>query len=286
MCFVRCVCSIIISIVESFQCHGSLISGTRQPSSSRLPTTTQLGYSNEEASSETMSKPRILCLHGKAQTGESFAKKIGGARRKLERAFDLTFLDAPIDLEDEANQSVANNGLPMMNTGRAWFLREPLGGDGDENGEPLYRYTKLHESIDYVVKFSKENGPYDGLMGFSQGGTLATALATSGCVKVDAVVTAGAPCIDEAFAAALDTASAGTSVEGQEVSGVSIPKLHLAGETDAMIPVESVAKLSEKGGNGEIVVHDKGHLFPTKALYTDKMVTFLKSTLGEQKNNS
>jgi len=221
-----------------------------------------------------MSKPRILCLHGKSQTAESFSKKIGGARRKLERVFDLVFLDAPIDLEDKSNQmgnendscSNTDSGQPIMNTGRAWFLRE----QGTEPG--IHRYTKLDECIDYVIQHVKDKGPYDGIMGFSQGGTVATALATSGCIPVRAVLTAGAPCVEEAFEAASQKSSSLND-------GIMIPKLHLAGETDTMIPTESVARLAEKGGNGELVLHEKGHLFPTRAIYVDQMVQFFQSSL-------
>jgi len=216
-----------------------------------------------------MSKPRLLCLHGKAQTAESFSKKIGGARRKLERVFDLVFLDAPINLEDNEksnNDSCNNNNAaPIMNTGRAWFLREEIIGGN-------YRYTELDECIDYVIQHLKDSGPYDGIIGFSQGGTVATALATSGCIPVRAVLTAGAPCVAEAFEAA-------NQKSNDKNSGLLIPKLHLAGETDAMIPTESVAKLSEMGGNGEIVLHEKGHLFPTRAIYVDQMVKFLQTSL-------
>mmetsp|Transcript_20621 Transcript_20621/g.59116 ORF Transcript_20621/g.59116 Transcript_20621/m.59116 type:complete len:278 (-) Transcript_20621:36-869(-) len=227
----------------------------------------------------TMTKPRILCLHGKAQTAESFSKKIGGARRKLERAFDLTFLDGPINLEEvspAATSDSASDAMPLMNTGKGWFLREPLEG---KQGE--YRYIKLAEAMEYVTDYASINGPYDGLMGFSQGGTLAAALATSGAIPVRAVLTAGAPHIEEAFVAASEWVATSGDIKDMDI-GLAIPKLHLAGETDAIISVDSTDELCQRAGNGELIVHDKGHLFPTKAAYVDQMVQFLKKSLEEQ----
>lgn len=230
-----------------------------------------------------MTKPRILCLHGKAQTAESFSKKIGGARRKLERAFDLTFLDGPIDLEEVTQSTTApsasagsDSKTPMFNTGRAWFLREPL-----EDNPEQYRYLKLAEAMIYVSEYALQHGPFDGLMGFSQGGTVVTALATSGAIPVRAVLTAGAPHIEEVFESASEWVATSGDLQDTD-TGLAIPKLHMAGETDAIISVGSTDALCRRGGNGELVVHDKGHLFPTKAAYVDKMVEFLKASLEEQ----
>lgn len=215
-----------------------------------------------------------MALHGKAQTAESFSKKIGGARRKLERHFDLAFLDGPIDLEEVAVPPPATGAF--VNTGKAWFLREPLEGKPGE-----FRYLKLAEAMKYVTDYASMNGPFDGLLGFSQGGTLAAALATSGAIPVRAVITAGAPHIEEVFVAASEwTASSGDTKEAGV--GLTIPKLHLAGETDGIISVESTDELCRRAGSGEMILHQKGHLFPTQAVYVDRMVEFLRTSLEEQ----
>lgn len=195
-------------------------------------------------------KRRILCLHGKMQSGEIFSNKISGARRKLARVYDLQFLDGPIRLQDG---------------GFAWWLR-------DENNEHIL----VEGAFEHVAR-ETEGQTYDAILGFSQGGTLATALAFSGTVKgVRAVVTAGAPFVQEAF----DVAK---FLGGDEAAkdGLVIPKLHFAGETDAMIPVDSTRMLSERGGNGDFVVHEEGHLFPTKAQYVNHMMDFIDKSLCE-----
>ena len=196
-------------------------------------------------------KMRILCLHGKMQSGRSFSNKIGGARRKLARVYDLHFLNGPIELQEESF---------------AWWLRD----ENDNN-----KHVLVEAAFEHVARETKGQ-QYDAILGFSQGGTLATALALSGTVKgVQAVVTAGAPYIEEAFHVASSVAGDATVVQ----AALQIPKLHLAGETDTMVPMDSTRILSERGGNGEFMVHEKGHLFPTKAQSVNHMMDFLEKAL-------
>jgi predicted esterase len=192
-------------------------------------------------------KRRILCLHGKFQTASSFSNKIAGARRKLARVYDLHFLDGPIVLEEEPESL-------------AWWER-------DDDG----KHILVQEAFDYVLK--ETNGEsYDAIIGFSQGGALATALALSGVIPgVKAVVTAGAPMVKEVLDVADQLA---TTKDGRD-----LPKLHLAGETDNMVSVESTRVLCQEGGNGELIVHEQGHLFPTRAIRVNYIMDFLARTV-------
>lgn len=205
---------------------------------------------------QTTSPPtmkRILCLHGKSQSGSVLSNKIAGARRKLSRVYELDFLDAPIE-EDADGQQLA------------WWLR-------DEKGQDIL----VENAFEYVLK-QTEGKQYDALLGFSQGGLLATALVFTGKFHhVKAVVTAGAPYVPAPFQVAKHLAQNDDSIIAM---GKEIPKLHFAGETDIMIPVERVRMLCEEGGNGELVIHDKGHLFPTKAESVNRMMAFLEASLS------
>jgi len=117
---------------------------------------------------------RILVLHGKFQSAAIMSNKIAGARRKLSRAYDLQFLDGPILLPDE------KDGGPFL----AWWQK-------NEDGT----HVLIDEAFDYVVEQTKGQS-YDAIIGFSQGGVLATTLALSGRIPgVRAVVTAGAPMV-------------------------------------------------------------------------------------------
>lgn len=198
------------------------------------------------------SMKRILCLHGKFQSGAILSNKIAGARKKLARTYELDFLDAPVKLNEDGQL--------------AWWLR-----DEDE------KHILVDEAFDYVLSETKDKN-YHAILGFSQGGVLATALALSGSMpSIQAVLTAGSPYVKEAFDVAQQLASTDEEIIAV---GKSIPKLHFAGETDAMVPVESTKLLCEEGGNGELIVHEKGHLFPTKAASVKYMLDFLEASLS------
>ena len=209
---------------------------------------------SNSSSSDDKSKRLLLCLHGRYQSGSIFRNKIAGARRKLEREYELHFLDGPILLnEDSEDENVY-----------AWYNR-------DENG----KHTLIEEAFDYVIEQTKVE-QYDAIIGFSQGGTLATALAVSGVMpSVRVVCTAGAPCTHEV----LDIAN--KLSDNSKKNGLDIPKLHLAGETDSMVSVESTKELVERGGNGQLIIHDQGHLFPTRSARVKEVLDFLAISLKE-----
>lgn len=226
----------------------------------------------------TATKPRILCLHGLGQSGTIFSNKIGGARRKLARHFELDFLDGPVtlpilqeqDQEEQEGEKGRGIGGPAQG-GYGWWVR-------DERGQ----HVGVEAPFEYIRKYTQGKEQYDALLGFSQGGLLATALALSGDMPtIKAVVTAGAPHVQDTFDVALARAlqQSNDSLPVVVEQGKAIPKLHFAGETDAVIPVERVERLSQEGGNGTILLHEKGHLFPTKAEQVNAMVAFLEQHL-------
>lgn len=202
-------------------------------------------------------KPRILCLHGKFQSAAVFSNKIAGARRKISREYDLHFLDGPIMLE------------PQNEDARAWWLRS-------EDGS----HIMVQEAFEYVIAQTQKD-KYDAIIGFSQGGTLATALAISGVMPdVKAVVTAGAPHIPEAFEVAKKFAA--SQSDWTIKFGRDIPKFHLAGENDDMVSIDWTRELVDNGGNGKLVLHEQGHLFPTRSARVKEILDFLGSVLSEK----
>jgi len=226
----------------------------------KMTTSTAIATATATATT-TVTKPRILCLHGLSQSGATFSQKIGGARRKLARYYDLDFLDAPV--------RVTGTGGEGGGGGFGWWIR-------NEQGE----HVGVETSFEYIRQ-QTQHQTYDVLLGFSQGGLLATALALSGDVPgIKAVVTAGSPHVEDAFQIAMARAAQRHNHNHNHISleaGKAIPKLHFAGETDTIIPVERVEQLSREGGNGTVLKHEKGHLFPTKASEVNAMMEFLET---------
>ena len=210
-----------------------------------------------------------MCLHGKYQSGAIFSNKIAGARRKLERQYDLSFLDGPIRLEGGFGSSSSGNREEDEPAYYAWWHKDDTTG----------QHTLVKEGLEYVLQhIADQDKCYDAVIGFSQGGVVATALCCSGRVpSLRAIVTAGSPMVEEAFVVA-DAMADNNSKDGYQ----KVPKLHMAGETDAMIPVSSTEALCERGGHGELIVHDQGHLFPTRSVRVQAVLDFLEASLASK----
>lgn len=284
--------------------------------------------------------PRILCLHGKGQSGIIFSNKIGGAKRKLQRQYELFFLDGPIieepiikteitkqeysksssslsavskdvdyDMHDESKKRIDNNNDNKTNNQlnddvrRSWWIR-------DENNN----HRLMVDAIEYVIKHTKDQQQqqestndsnnvspyfYDAIIGFSQGGLLATVLA--GILPgIQVVVTAGAPYHSSVFDQSLEyynnkmniynnvnneimlenrherTSSIEEGLSFKEVLQ-KVPKLHIAGMTDQLVSIDSTKELCELGQNGKLLYHEQGHLFPTRSKQVQEILEFLSN---------
>jgi hypothetical protein len=200
------------------------------------------------------------------------SNKIAGARKKFQRFYDLDFLDGPL-LVEEADQ---NPTTSIAETSRqqpqqlAWWERDSITG----------RHVGVGEAFSYVMEATKGK-QYDAIIGFSQGGLLGAVLVLTGAFPtVKAVLTAGSPHVPDVCECAKSLAANQETME----YGMMIPKLHLAGLNDIVVPVESTKRLCEVTGNGRVIIHEKGHLFPTKAVHVNEMMQFLEDALqGDQK---
>mmetsp|Transcript_15125 Transcript_15125/g.42057 ORF Transcript_15125/g.42057 Transcript_15125/m.42057 type:complete len:261 (-) Transcript_15125:1480-2262(-) len=225
----------------------------------------------------TKNKKRILCLHGRCQSGEMMSNKIAGARKKLQRVYDLDFLDAPFEIKTFV-ESIGDDQQSPPPRQLEWWTRD------ESTGKPQ---SNVKEAFEYVMEYTKDK-EYDAVIGFSQGGLLATAMVLMGAFPtVRAVLTAGSPFRQEPFDMANQFVMEFDEQKSSLVQerGKNIPKLHFAGETDNMVPVDSVQQLSDVGGSGRLIIHEKGHLFPTKAVYVNEMLEFLENTLLDDCKN-
>lgn len=106
-------------------------------------------------------KLRFLCLHGYRQNADSFKSKTGAFRKTVNRYADFVFISAP---------HVApplNDGDAPNEEQRSWWSNKEDGTfRGTNKSGPA---TGIEESIKLVEKAWKEQGPFHGLLGFSQG---------------------------------------------------------------------------------------------------------------------
>ncbi|MCO5597150.1 hypothetical protein L7F22_051225 [Adiantum nelumboides] len=108
------------------------------------------------------SKLRVLCMHGFRTSAAIFEKQIRRWDSSILDLLDLTFLDGPYLASGKSEVEAIFPG-PYFE----WF----------QFNKDYSEFTNLEECKDFISKYMQEHGPFDGLMGFSQGGVLAAAFA-------------------------------------------------------------------------------------------------------------
>eukprot|EP00124_Ichthyophonus_hoferi_P003564 Ihof_evm1s315 gene=Ihof_evmTU1s315 len=185
---------------------------------------------------------RVLCLHGNRQTGELFTGRIKTLAKKCQDVVEFIYVDAPCELPLEEGQQVPTRG---------WWK-----GDNDEG---------LSEAVKVVKAYWKKHGPLDGILGFSQGGCLSGWLA------------------QDKFRANLENLKFVVCIGAYSPPGmagssnIDLPSLHVIGQADDAVSVESSIELANHFNDPVVVIHSQGHIVPQRASETEKMLDFFKT---------
>ncbi|KAL1845791.1 hypothetical protein Daus18300_014449 [Diaporthe australafricana] len=97
---------------------------------------------------------RILCLHGHGTSSAIFETQLTKVREELGASFEYIYLDGPVESERVRGMSQMVPG-PFF----GWF--------------PGYTTAHIGETHALISETIEEDGPFDGIFGFSQGATLA-----------------------------------------------------------------------------------------------------------------
>ncbi|KAG6435253.1 hypothetical protein SASPL_100123 [Salvia splendens] len=111
----------------------------------------------------SVSKLRLLCLHGFRTSGEIIKKQVTGKwpESVLEK-LDLVFTDAP---------------FPCQGKSDVEGIFDPPYYEWFQFNKELSEYVNFDECLAYIEDFMIKHGPFDGLLGFSQGAILSAGLA-------------------------------------------------------------------------------------------------------------
>ncbi|TMS37053.1 hypothetical protein L596_004071 [Steinernema carpocapsae] len=121
---------------------------------------------------------KILCLHGYRQNGTVFREKTGAFRKALKKHAVFDFVDAPHVpvVPAQSNGESSSGAKDDKYTPRAWWFSKA------QKTFSSWDETEIAEGFEFsvrdVLQYIKENGPYDGIMGFSQGACMTHLLAT------------------------------------------------------------------------------------------------------------
>ena len=195
-----------------------------------------------------MGKLRVLCLHGYRQNETTFREKSGALRKLLKKHIDFVFITAPHVIPEEANLARAE---PEQE--RGWWFSKP-----DRRYNALDRTDTcigFDESLRLVQDTIETQGPFDGVLGFSQGAAFVSLL----CVlrndpsnKIEfkfAILIAG-------FQSLISTHQHWYN------DPIDCPSFHTIGSTDGVIPTRSSEDLLVKFVSGVAYRHNGGHYVP------------------------
>ena len=115
---------------------------------------------------------RVLALHGYSQSSSVFYKKTGALRRKLrKKGIDIVYTQAPFELDASQLHGTPPEGESLY----GWWTFDET------------NYYGVEESIEFVSKVIETEGPFEGIIGFSQGACLLSLI----CAKHSVLSLAG-----------------------------------------------------------------------------------------------
>ncbi|KAJ5455050.1 hypothetical protein N7475_010171 [Penicillium sp. IBT 31633x] len=252
---------------------------------------------------------KLLMLHGYTQSGSLFHAKSRALTKHIQKAFPLHEVSAiyptgplrlrPADIPgyEPSSESTPDDEIESY----GWWRRS------NTANPPLY--TGIEEGFAAVARTLKEEGPFDGVIGFSQGAALAAMVA--------ALLEPGRKESFKHFSKISDEGASGMEIPAPfgyedfqhpqlkfavcysgfrapgaryrafyEEPAIQTPVLHVLGSLDAVVEesrsralIDACAGEPEK--DGSVVWHPGGHFLPSQRPYLDAAVRFIREKLEQ-----
>jgi esterase/lipase len=195
---------------------------------------------------------KLLCLHGYTQNGPLLSKKMGALRKQLiKHEIECFFPTGPHTL---IKSSIISDDE------KSWW------NSINNNTE----YLGLNESIENLVLYAFEHGPFDGVFGFSQGSVMAAIIASMIKPQYLILVSGFLPRDQNAL----------------KMITFAGPTLHVIGLNDVLVLPEYSRSLYNsmiQNKNSSVLEHDGGHLIPGKSEYRNSIVNWILTNSINQK---
>lgn len=210
-------------------------------------------------------KLRVLALHGYLQSAAMFRSRAGALRKALKRQCEFVFVDAPFQVDPSSlgggvvKQCNSEEGAPQYGWWRA---------SSDGPPREALKTAGWDQSLHALAEVMEKEGPFDGVLGFSQGGAAAAML----CAAIEQGRVEG-----EQFRFALlfgaflprDPALR----EALLVQTLPVTSLHFFGQNDALVVEARTRELAEcfVSDKRTVVAHPQGHCVPSLKEVRDKV---------------
>ncbi|CAF9921776.1 MAG: hypothetical protein ALECFALPRED_001871 [Alectoria fallacina] len=258
---------------------------------------------------------KVLMLHGFTQSPTLFHAKTRALSKALSKPFPnlhLSYVPAPhrLAVADIPGYNPEALDMPISEAPEAygwWRRKDHIMKDGQgKEAETEVVYEGIEKGLQSVADCIREEGPFDGVVGFSQGAAAAAMVASllEGRTRKDAFGKAeakGGMPYPSSFRGEVDgfvqaplkfaVCYSGFRAPGRFYKAFYEPQirtevLNVLGQVDVVVDeVRGMQLVSVcEGGEGRVVVHPGGHFVPSQKPWLDAVVGFIKQRMeGEGK---
>ncbi|KAF8117801.1 hypothetical protein N665_0008s0143 [Sinapis alba] len=206
-------------------------------------------------------KPRFVCLHGFRTSGEIMKIQLHKWPKSVIDRLDLVFLDAP---------------FPCQGKSDVEGIFDPPYYEWFQFNKEFTEYTNFEKCLEYLEDRMIKLGPFDGLIGFSQGAILSGGLPG---LQAKGIALQKVPKIKFIIIIGGAKFKSTKLIENSYSSTMEIPSLHFLGETDFLRPYGT--ELIDSFKNPVVVNHPKGHTVPRLDEKSLEKVTAFIDTLEQ-----
>ncbi|XP_066599528.1 esterase OVCA2 [Prorops nasuta] len=197
---------------------------------------------------------QILAIHGYRQSDMIFRGKLGSLRKSFKNKVDFTFINAPhlVPLDESQKESTEECS---DSAGYGWWFN--TSNHTFKATEPSNLAVGFEDSIAVIEKAFQDHGPFDGIIGFSQGAAFTTILCAMQQKKL----------LSARFDFVIIISGFESLCKPHKVyyeENINLPCLFIYGETDKIIPTDMSKKLGDLFIEKKLFIHEGGHYVPGK----------------------
>ncbi|KAJ5820607.1 Serine hydrolase FSH [Penicillium riverlandense] len=224
---------------------------------------------------------RFLCLHGAGTNAEILEIQTGGLRQQLEKkGHRFIFVNGRQDAQVES-------GMFLVPQSQAILTREGPELEGIFDG-PFYNHyprgptpgAGVFEAFEHTYRIISEQGPFDAVMGFSQGAALAAAL----IIHHGKVYPHAPPLFRAAVflcgGCPFDRSGMAYITPQPDTYTIPIPTAHIVGKLDPLYPQSMKLHGLCEPSKAALYDHGSKHMVPFDAKNTDEMARAIEETVA------
>ncbi|SOE99813.1 Serine hydrolase (FSH1) [Burkholderia sp. OK233] len=212
-----------------------------------------------------MRKLRILCLHGYHGSADVLRKQMKTLTDGLNDLAEFECVDAPSLARGDFGWWHAVEHHGVANTRESGSNRVAM------------TYEGWDETCRWVVAIFANEGPFDGVFGFSQGGALAALLvglrAPDGKPTEHQPLSFGFAILVGAFAAR----DLRLATLYESTANYDLPSIHIIGRADSVVPSQASRSLAFQFNRPLILEHDGGHVIAANPEIRAQVAKFLEA---------